>query len=94
MHDRRPYLIKRLNAGEITLEEARELFSGMSQELTAFRTRMAQQQAPPTPPPPPGMAPPASEGARLNVGLEEMLLFIGPAAGIFAAILKRSREGS
>lgn len=90
---RRPYLVNRLVSGQITLEEARELFAAMQRDLEDLRSTPVGQVASPTvpegatPPPPP---PPASSSKEMS--LEEILLLIGPAAGIFAALLKRSKD--
>lgn len=95
--NRRTYLMRRLSTGEVTLEEARELFQVMQQEADDLRAALVQVAPPPPPPGTPGTTSkspvggtPASGGLGMN--LEELLLFAGPAAGILAAIMKRSQE--
>jgi hypothetical protein len=85
-------LTSRLVSGEITLEEARELFKDMGEELSILRSR-ATANVPP-PPSPETQAASAPQQKGRDIGLEELLLFVGPAAGVFAAIVKRSREGN
>lgn len=93
MGSRRPYLTRRLVSGEITLEEARELFKDMGDDLSLLESRL--QQITTLPPPPSGegpVAPSAPQRSGRDIGIEELLLFVGPAAGLFAAVLKRTRE--
>ncbi len=95
--NRRTYLIRRLSTGEVTLEEARELFQVMQQEADDLRAALLQAAPPPSPKAAPGTSSRAPAGGTptsggLGMNLEELLLFAGPAAGILAAIMKRSQE--
>lgn len=91
---RRSYLTQRLVSQQITMEEATELFSLMTQEMERLRQQvMAASRGPvpptpgaPPPPPPPGWK--GGMGSRDN--FEELLLFGGPLLGILAAMLKKS----
>ncbi|MCL4324793.1 MAG: hypothetical protein M1144_04965 [Candidatus Thermoplasmatota archaeon] len=95
MDNRRTYLLVRLKNGQITLEEARELFQAMNTDIRALQEQIGM------PPPPPPSGESASEGpsprsasppSGPTLSLEELLLIIGPMAGIFAALQKKSRE--
>jgi hypothetical protein len=90
MPSRRTHLTSRLVSGEITLEEARELFKDMSEELSILRQRSTVSAPAPTPAETPAAQATPTKGR--DIGLEELLLFVGPAAGLFAAVIKRSKE--
>lgn len=95
--ERRNYLRRRLTNGEITLEEARELFRVMADDIAALRVALqaqrpqAEAQRAASVPSPRTQA--QAENVLINVGMEEFMLMVGPMAGIFAAIMKRSMEG-
>ncbi len=96
MENRRAYLLVRLRNGQVTLEEARELFAAMNQDIRSLQDRLGGPPPPPpdasgaTPPPPP---PPSSAPSGVtSLTAEDLLLIVGPMAGIFAAMLKKSRE--
>jgi hypothetical protein len=92
------YLVGRLRGRQLTMEEATELFELQQQML--FRLRAAAAMPPPpTPPGTRGPAPraPSVEGARPSALANEDLLWEGlpvlaAAAGVLAAVLKRSQE--
>ena len=91
------YLVGRLRGRQITMEEATELFEIQQQMLARMR---AVAMAPPPPPPPgPGVAvraPPTGAPRPIQL-LEEDVMWeampvLAAAAGVLAAVLKRSQE--
>ncbi|MGI0132926.1 MAG: hypothetical protein ACREDK_07560 [Thermoplasmata archaeon] len=91
------YLITRLRARQITMEEATELF--------AIQQQMIRRAPPPAPTDDSATSsttptPPAPSPADLTVGMPSVddalwmtLLTLGAGAGVLAAILKRARDG-
>jgi hypothetical protein len=86
------YLVGRLRGRQITMEEATELFTLQQQILRAQAMRL-----PPPPPPPPGPGIPRVATSTGLSGMDQDLFWVGlpalaAAAGIFAAMLKRSHS--
>ncbi len=96
MENRRNYLLIRLKNGQITLEEARELFLAMSEDIRSLEDQLGGPPPPPsqisgeTPAPTPSVSRGPSGVTSLTA--EELIMILGPMAGIFAAMLKKSRE--
>jgi hypothetical protein len=85
------YLVGRLRSRQITMEEATELFEAQQRAVAAM-------SIPPPPPPPSAMsAPPrAAPAGTISVLTDDALIFglvgLGAAAGLLAALLRRSQE--
>jgi len=98
-NQRYTYLVGRLHARQITMEEATELFTVMQAMIQASETaRAALVRAVPPPPipgpttvrPPPGPAAPSTGDDLLLVGK----LAMGAGAGLLAAMSKRIQEAT
>lgn len=86
------YLLGRLRARQITMEEATELFAVMQGMIRAASLR-APSPPPsgsvyPPPPPPPGVSPAVSDDLYWM-----SLLALGAGAGLGSAIMKRAMGG-
>ena len=98
-NQRYTYLVGRLHARQITMEEATELFTIMQSMIqTSEAARAAMMRAVPAPPvtgpvtvrPPSGPAAPSSGDDLLLVGL----LAMGAGAGLLAAMTKRIQDAT
>jgi hypothetical protein len=90
------YLLTRLRGRQITMEEATELFA-LQQGMIRSAAGRSRAYAPPGQAPRAPTAPTGTEPVALGMtddGLALSFLVLGAGAGLFAALLKRAREGS